>query len=49
MLVEQSLKLALDLGDPAEILTTGRSISKGHIAELRAEAKKWIAKRRQDK
>ena len=36
VLVEQNLKLALDLADRAVILTTGRSIFEGDIAELRA-------------
>jgi branched-chain amino acid transport system ATP-binding protein len=37
VLVEQNLKLALDLADRAVILTTGRSIFEGNIAELRAD------------
>ena len=36
VLVEQNLKLALDLADRAVILTTGRSIFEGDIAELHA-------------
>ncbi len=37
ILVEQNLKLALDLADRAVILTTGRSIFEGDAAELRAD------------
>ena len=37
VLVEQNLKLALDLADRAVILTTGRSIFEGDVAELRAD------------
>jgi branched-chain amino acid transport system ATP-binding protein len=36
VLVEQNLKLALDLADRAVILTTGRSIFEGDVTELRA-------------
>jgi len=36
MLVEQNLKVALDLADRAVILTTGRTIFEGDVAELRA-------------
>lgn len=36
VLVEQNLKLALDLADRAVILTTGRSIFEGNVTELRA-------------
>jgi len=35
LLVEQNLKLALDLADRAVILTTGRSIFEGNVTELR--------------
>jgi branched-chain amino acid transport system ATP-binding protein len=37
VLVEQNLKLALDLADRAVILTTGRSIFEGDVTELRAK------------
>ncbi len=36
VLVEQNLKVALDLADRAVILTTGRTVFQGDIAELRA-------------
>ncbi len=36
VLVEQNLKVALELADRAVILTTGRTIFQGDIAELRA-------------
>jgi branched-chain amino acid transport system ATP-binding protein len=36
ILVEQNLKLALDLAERAVILTTGRSIFEGDVGELRA-------------
>ncbi len=36
VLVEQNLKVALDLADRAVILTTGRSIFEGDVTELRA-------------
>ena len=36
VLVEQNLKVALELADRAVILTTGRSIFQGDVAELRA-------------
>jgi branched-chain amino acid transport system ATP-binding protein len=39
VLVEQNLKVAFELADRAVILTTGRSIFEGDIAELRANDK----------
>jgi branched-chain amino acid transport system ATP-binding protein len=36
VLVEQNLNVALELADRAVILTTGRSIFQGNVAELRA-------------